>query len=149
MRELRTVELGINRQGECFQGGAFRLRKIARLVPQVLKALLQMQRDRIIDLRANAAPGEKRAQLIAPLAADHILIENVPPARRRFRGPEFARKSRPCKRRTVERGVTPPPLGPAVEIAELDPQHRGLQFIDAEIAADQRVVILRLAAMHP
>ena len=38
--------------------------------------------------------------------------------------------------------------GPAVQVFELDAQHRRLQFIDAKVAADERVKILRLAAVH-
>ena len=49
----------------------------------------------------------------------------------------------------VVRGIALPPLGPAIQILQLHAQHRGLQLVDAKVTADEGVVVLRLAAMHP
>ena len=37
---------------------------------------------------------------------------------------------------------------PVLEVPELDQQHGGLQLVDAEVPTDQRVVVLRLHAVH-
>ncbi len=55
----------------------------------------------------------------------------------------------PAERTVVERGVTLPGSAPVIEMLELDVQHRRLQLIDAEIATDEGMVVLGLAAVHP
>ncbi len=49
----------------------------------------------------------------------------------------------------VEGGVALPAFRPAVQVFQFHAQHGGLQLIDAKVAADHRVKILGLAAVHP
>ena len=57
-------------------------------------------------------------------------------------------RSARCERRVVERRVALAARAPRIQVLQLDVQHRRLDLIDAEVAADERVVVLRLAAVH-
>ena len=76
---LLVAQLGIDRQRDGFPGGRFRDREIAGLVAQSLEAGLQVQGDRIIDLRADLPCRQVIAQRIAERSgyADDILIVDV------------------------------------------------------------------------
>ncbi len=75
---LRFAEFRVNRQGNCFPGSALSYGKVAFLVAQVIKTSLQVQRNGIIDARADAVPGQVFNKLIAVRGhTDNILMENV------------------------------------------------------------------------
>ena len=76
---LLVAELRIERQRERFTGGRFRVGKIARLVAQRLEAKLQVERDRVIDLRADLSRRQIFTQRVAKQSghADDILIVDV------------------------------------------------------------------------
>ena len=52
------------------------------------------------------------------------------------------------KRRIVVGGIALPRRGPAVQVLQLHAQHRGLQLVDSEVAANHRMKIFWLAAVH-
>src|SRR5450631_3108808 len=83
--ELRPLQLRIDRQGQRLERRALRLRKIPATSPKVAEAFLQMQRHRVIDLGPDATLGEELAQIVAALAADHVLIEDMTAAGDRLR----------------------------------------------------------------
>src|ERR1700721_4861571 len=64
-------------QGKNFASGAFGFREAAFAVAERLEGLLQVEGDRVIDLRADLARGEKLAQLVPPGCPDHILMPHV------------------------------------------------------------------------
>ena len=80
--------------------------------------------------------------------ANHVLIEDVPEARharRHLHGwPEISR----AEQLVVMIRVRLPRARPGVEVLQLDHEHGGLQLVEPKVAADQRVVVLRLAAVH-
>jgi len=92
--------------------------------------------------------GTSDGRFIAPLGADHVLIVDVPTARQRSRRPHRWRELRARERRRVALRVALPRRAPRLEVRQLDVEHGGLQLIDTEVAADEGVVVLRLAAMH-
>src|SRR5580693_10684333 len=57
--------------------GAFRFWQIAGAVAQVSKTGLKMQRDGIVDFRADVSVTKKLAQFIAALSPDHVLMKDV------------------------------------------------------------------------
>src|SRR5215212_2661889 len=63
--ELRARQLRIDGEREHFVRGALRLGAAARLVVQVREAGLKVQRERVVDRRADAALLEMRLQLVA------------------------------------------------------------------------------------
>ena len=52
------------------------------------------------------------------------------------------------ERRIVIRRVSPPAVGPGVQIPQLDARHGGLDLVDAEISTDQGVVIFGFPAVN-
>ena len=74
---LVFAQLGEHGQRQHFFGGALRLRQIAGLVSQIGEALLQMQRNGIVNLGADTLLGQETSQLIAPPRADHVLMVDV------------------------------------------------------------------------
>ena len=115
---------------------------------KVRETWLQMQRHRIVNLRPDARLLQVLPQRIAPLRAEHVLVVDVPRAgtcRRRAHGGAEVRTPEAL---LVEGGVLRARGAPAIQVRQLHVEHRGLQLIDTEVAADERVVVLRFPAVH-
>ena len=129
--------------------GALGFGQVALLVPEVGEALLQVQRHGVVDLGADACGHEVLAQLVPVARADHVLIVDVAHALGGTRRLDRLARDRPARKaRVVEGGVALPARAPVIQMLQLHVEHRGLDLIEAEIAADERVVVLRLAAVH-
>src|SRR6476660_3725409 len=114
---------------------------------EIREALLLVQRQRIVDLSAHATALEMRAQLVASLRSNHVLVEDVAIAGLAERQADCVAEIGRREQRVVMIGVALPRLAPRVEMLELDAQHRRLELVQAEIAADQSVEVFRLAAV--
>src|SRR5947209_2206680 len=116
-------------------------------MPQVSEAFLHMQGHRVIDLGAHAIRGEMLTQQIAVAGANDVLIVDVtrpgPGHRRLYRPAEVGT----LEHRIVEARVALPGGAPGIQLLELDVEDSRLDLIQPEVAADQRVEILGLAAM--
>src|SRR5205807_5636096 len=112
------------------------------------EALLQVQRHRVVDLRADAGRGEMSSQPIPIARADHVLVVDVAHAERGVRGLDGIPELRSPERLVVERGVPLAAGGPVVEPPEFHAEHRRLQLIEPEIPADERVVVLWFPAVY-
>jgi len=58
---LRHGQFGIDRNGDGFVGGPFRLREVPRFVAQIPEAFLQMERNRIVCVLYQPARGSIRS----------------------------------------------------------------------------------------
>ena len=119
-----------------------------RLVLEIGEAALSVQRHGIVDLRADALGGQVSAQLVALARANHVLVEDVPEARHSRRHLHGWPKVSRAEQLVVMIRVGLPRARPGVEMLQLDHEHRRLQLVEPKVAADQRVVVLRLAAVH-
>ena len=86
-----------------------------------------MERDGVVNLRADLARGEKLAQFVAAVAADDVLVPDVPAARNLVGQHDAVAGIRPglrqssrCEQRVVALGHGAPGLVPAVDVLELD-----------------------------
>ena len=70
MADLLLRELREDRQRHGLVGRGLRLREVAGLVAEGGEALLQVKRDRVVDLGADAALGQVLTQRVAKLAND-------------------------------------------------------------------------------
>src|SRR5882724_2414516 len=107
-----------------------------------------MQRDGIIDFRADARLRQKSTQGISIGDADDVLVVDMPHAWHRLRQSDCPREPGPIKGRIVESGVPPARGAPRIEMRQFYVQNGGLNLIESEVAADERVMILRLAAVN-
>ncbi len=71
------AEFGIDRQGQDFVGGLFSDGEVALLVPEGLQALLQVEREWVIDFAADFVFGEVGAKGVAVGGADDVLVEDM------------------------------------------------------------------------
>ena len=78
---LVVAELGVDGQGEDFGGGLFGVGEVAGFVAEVFERGLQVERDGIVDLAADAQGSEMVAELVAAWRADDVLVEDVGGAR--------------------------------------------------------------------
>src|SRR5205085_4589778 len=80
-------QLGEHRERERLAGGALGLREVACLVAQVGEAGLQVERDRVVDLRPDAVLSEVFEQRVAaPFRdADDVLVDDMARAGRDVR----------------------------------------------------------------
>src|ERR1700683_4091914 len=78
-------EFGKHGQGQHFFCGALGFGEVTFAVSEINEARLQVQRDRIVNLRSNLARGEELAQFLPAVGADDILMENMMSGRRRMR----------------------------------------------------------------
>src|SRR5436190_24213197 len=90
-----------------------------------------------------------RAHGVAVGDAHHVLMIRVRAAGPFNREPDTRGEARSREELTVDARVLPPSIGPLWEVWELHAQHRGLQRIQAEVAAYLVVVILRVRSMAP
>src|SRR5215213_8959254 len=75
---LLIGEFRITRQRERLISRRLRLRQVALLVTEILETLLQVKRDRVIDLAANAVIFQMLHQRIAITRdTNHVLMEDV------------------------------------------------------------------------
>ena len=74
---LVFAQFGENREREGFVGGAFGFGKIAFAVAEIAEAFLQVQRERVVNFRADSRGGEVRAESVASRGADDELIVDV------------------------------------------------------------------------
>jgi len=100
-----------------------------------------VDRNRVVDLRPDAALGEERPKRVAPAARhpDRVAVEDVAPAARDLRRDDVA---------TGEELVVPggdrlPARVPFIQVAELDAEDRGLDLVEPRVVADDRVVVAR------
>ena len=74
---LVLAKLGEDGYRQHFLRGPLRLRQIARLVSQIRKTLLQMQRQRVVDFGADLALAQEVSQFVALPGADDELVVDV------------------------------------------------------------------------
>ena len=72
----KILRLALSRPRVCRLG----LGKVAVVVVEGAKGLLQVQRDRVEDLRADSARGKKLAELVSAGGADYVLMPCMPAA---------------------------------------------------------------------
>ena len=125
--------------------------KVLRLVAEIGETLLHVQRQRVVDLGSHArASPSQRAQLVAALRRGCSTGYRCAARRRGAGGGVRTLPSEPGARegRIVERRVALARRAPGIEVRQLHVEHRGLDFVEPEIAADELVVVLRLHAVH-
>src|SRR5215813_8610231 len=73
VRLLLRRQLGVDRKREDLAGGTLGFGEVARLVPQVMEALLEMEGHWVVDLGADPVGGEELPQRLPPRRADDEL----------------------------------------------------------------------------
>src|SRR5208337_4101831 len=74
---LVLAKLGEDGQGQHLVRRSFGFGEAALFVTEVLQRCLQMERDGVVDLRADLALGEELTQTVAARGADNVLMPNV------------------------------------------------------------------------
>ncbi len=149
---LVFAEFGEDGQGEDFAGGAFCLGEVALGVAEGLEGLLQVERDRVVDLRADFAGGEEFAQGVAASGADHILVPDMMAAGNFLRKDDSVHgvsadfgEARCAQEGVVAPRDCAPSLVPVFNMFELDLEDGSLEAIHAGVPAKLVVVV---AAAH-
>ena len=111
-----------------------------------------MERDGVVDLRADFALGEELAQAVAAGGADDVLMPDVAGAAHFLRKYDAVGgigagldQSRGMKERVIAAGDGAAELVPAVDVLELDGEDGALEAVHAGVPADFVVVV---AAAH-
>src|SRR5258708_34234956 len=92
-------EFGEHGQGQRFFASTLSLWEITFAVSEIHETGLQAQRDGMVDLGANLSRSKKLPQLVAAVAADHLLMENISDLRGRLvkpSAPRFYRLASSC-----------------------------------------------------
>lgn len=74
---LVFTEFGEDGQRQHFAGSALGFRKAAFDIAKRFQGLLQVERDGVVDFRADLASGEEFAKLVAAGGADDVLMPDV------------------------------------------------------------------------
>src|SRR5690349_9658058 len=72
--QLGFAQLRVDGQRDGLRGGGFGVRAVARLVAEIREAGLQVQRHRVVDLRADALLAQVGLELVALGDADDVLV---------------------------------------------------------------------------
>ncbi len=143
---LRLGQLAVDRQRERRPAARFGVREVAAAVAERREAFLEVERHRIVDLGADA-----RARSDASRTRSRSGTRTTYWLKMwRYRGSTgsvHAPRGRPREQLVVASGVGAAHLGPAREVRQLHPQHRGLQRVEPEVAADALVEVFRLGAV--
>ena len=144
---LGVRQFRIHRQRQRGQGGPFAFGEFPLLVAQVGEAFLQMHRLRVVHLGRDLVLLQMLTHPFAIVAADHVLIEDVPRLQDLRRLDQPALQAVLDERVGVVRSTLLTGLRPAIEVLELDAQDGGVDRVESEIAADDLVVIFRMRAV--
>src|SRR5215472_234168 len=117
---LSGRELAVDRQREAAGGGPLGFRKLSAAMTKLGETGLQMERDGIVDLRADAAFLEMRSEPVAVRGANDELVIDVPAIGRLRRQRDVFEKASLAEQRSIVGGVGAAALGPAVDIRRLD-----------------------------
>ena len=147
---LLLGEFREDRQGQRFFGGQFGLGQIALPPAEVFETLLHVERNGIVDLRADAARGEVLPQgvALATRCADHKLIPDMPAAGFVSGHGHVAGEIILGEELLVAGGVDLSRGGPGIKMRQLHAEHRGLQRVEATVDAHNLMVVARLHAVH-
>src|ERR1035437_6117124 len=146
------AQLGEDGQGQDLSRRSLGLGEAALAVAEALQRRLQMERDGVVNLRADLALGQKSAQPVAAGGADNILMPDVMRAANLLRkddavdgiGAGFDQSSG-AKERMIALSHGAAELIPAVDVAGLDGEDDALETVHARVPAHLVVVV---AAAH-
>src|SRR5207249_1603241 len=125
--------------------GALRLWQLARLVAQVAEAVLQMQRHRVVDRRADGLALEVCLQRVAALDPYRVLMKDGLVAGVHDRGLQRGQVGQSLG--VIGRDLASPP-GPGHEMGQLREQHRCLHGIEPGVGTHLVVMVLLGAAVQ-
>ena len=116
------AQFGKNRQRQNLRRGRLRRRQIARLVSKKAEAVLEMQRNRIIDRRTDLVAAKRGQHRIAPTIfdADGELVVNVPVTGHLAWNGDQVEQAELRKEAFVALGICAAGLGPTLEMRQLD-----------------------------
>jgi hypothetical protein len=147
----------VDGQGQRLRGRRLAAREISHPVTPIGETLLQVQRDRVVDLAPDVALLEVGHQLITPGNADDELVVDVPPIAGVMGQYDagasiqatcvFADKTGCAEEAAIRRRVALARRGPPVQVLQFDAQYGCLERVQAEIAADYFVVVFRASPM--
>ena len=125
---LIGCQLGENRQGECLVGSLFGDWQSSFAASDVAEALLQVERDWIVDLAGNTSFAEVGPQRVAVAFthADHILVPDVASTGFVGRHDNLPVEASASEEFCIRGSVGLPLAGPGVEVRQFHPQDRGL-----------------------
>ena len=137
----------VDGQGQRLCRGLLGMGKLPRLVAKIGKALLQMQRQGIINFRTHTVIRQVLFQTVTILAANDELVVYVPVHDLyRQRQSSFLQAGR-LEKASVDPRVFLSGRRPGVEMTELGQHHCGLDSIETKIAADELVKIFGLGTV--
>ena len=117
------------------------------MISEGSEAVLKVERHRVVDLGADAGRFEPRPHVVAARNADRVLIEDVLAIGRPRGKANGLGQPRIREQSSIALRVPPAHRAPLRQVRQLDPQHRGLNRIEPEVAANPLVEVLRLGAM--
>jgi len=129
----------IDRQRYDAPGRGFALRVVARFAAEVLKALLEMQRKRVVDRAADADAAQMRDERIAFAVSDFdavLVVDVTDRITGHLRQRNFPFEIGGGEEFLIFRRVVLARLAPAVEIGQLDRENSRLKRVETEVAAD-------------
>ena len=137
-------DLGEDRQREDLPRRLLGDREAPRTEAKVRERPLEVDRDRVVDLRADAVGVEPLDHLVAVRDADDVEMKDVLVSGERAR----ARDRRQVgEQLVVAAGGAPARFVPTGEALELGVEHHRLQRVEPRVEPELRVVVLHLAAV--
>src|SRR5471032_329527 len=149
---LSLGQLRVDRDGQSLSGSGVGLREGTARARNPGEAFLARQRERVVDLAADAV-ASKMLQHAVPndgsfREADDVLVEDMAAAWKLAGEDDPIAQPRFAEEHSIARRVLPSSLGPLFQMAQLDVEDGRLQRIDAEVAADVAVKILRTHSVN-
>src|SRR5579862_2965297 len=136
--DLLLTQFGKHGKRHDFRRCFFRVGKTPHAVAEVGVNALQVQRNRIIHSAADFAVRQKLLQFVATHNANRVLVENVFAMLGNVRSSNLRDAGQQF--RILRRMQTPSPF-PLFQVAQLDPQNGGLNFVQPAVPAGLHAVV--------
>src|SRR6478672_5783850 len=143
--ELRVSQLRVDGKRQHLLRRLLGFGALPFFVAEVGETRLEVQRKRIVDRRTDAALFEECLQLVTPLDANGVLVEDRFVRRFDIRRHDVVQLG---EGRVVILGVFAPLRAPRGEMRQLGTEDRGLERVEAAVEADFVVEIHLGAAVH-
>ena len=141
--EVVVGEFGINGKAEAFAGGFFSNGEIASAIAKGSVALLEVQREGVMEGTADLVGLEMLFQIVAARMADDVKVINA----FGVAGFLWQLKRSVSKQFVIAMSDASAFAGPVIKVLEFDAEHRALDAFHAIIVADFVVVIADTGAV--
>ena len=147
---MGVSEFGVDGEGQSLLAGLLGMGELAGAIAEISEGLLQVEAERVVDLRRNTGQAQRLFEFVATFGTDReLIVDVVVRGRRRGRRGDEVHEILLCEELTITTGAILTASFPTIQMTQFDAKDGGLEPIETAIGTEQFVEVFRLAAVHP